>query len=94
VHGVVAALPGQVDLGRRIHALTEGLAPRHARLLLQRAADRGEIAPAIEADPFPLLAVEAMIIGLAVLDSGQVDEAFVRRAVEELLLPALQRLTT
>jgi hypothetical protein len=32
-----------------------------------------------------------MIIGLAVLDVGQVDEAFVRRAVEALLLPALQR---
>ena len=94
VLGVVAALPGHVDLGRRIRALTEGVTRRHARLLLDRAAAREEIAPAVEADPFPLLAVEAMIIGLTVIDAGQVDEAFVRRAVEELLLPALQRLAT
>lgn len=89
--GVAAAMNAHPELAEVIQASAEALVVRRSRTVVARAIARGELNADAHMDDvdFVFHAAQALVLGRSVLDATPVDAAFLARAVDVLILPAL-----
>lgn len=89
--GVAASMNAHPELAAVIQASAEALVVRRSRTIVERAVARGELTANARTDDidFVFHAAQALVLGRSVLDTAPVDEEFLVRAVDILILPAL-----
>jgi hypothetical protein len=86
--GIVSLLAKEPELAQAAHAAIMEPRARVNRLLLQRAIDRGEIAPVGDIDTLSLV-VPAMVAYRVLMLRKPVDREFLVSLIDGVLLPAV-----
>src|SRR4051794_8286031 len=86
--GIVSLIAREPELARAAHAAIMEPRARANRLLLQRAIDRGEIAPDVDLDTVTLI-MPAMIAYRVLMLHRPVDREFLLSLIDGVLLPAV-----
>jgi AcrR family transcriptional regulator len=90
VAGLTTAVHADAELGRLLHENVVDSGFEEVTRLLDRAVARGEL-PAARFDPGPVLEVcEALVWHRLLLTDAPLDEAFVTRTVDAVVLPLLR----